>query len=946
MTEMNRRWIYPTVTASENKGIERISLTGEGTAHEVVGVDGSRRYGCRPSSGFTLAHTIDIYKDFQGDDVAAEDATRPFSDKAPPVQSKTSTVTDCYPVNFQIREGEFGHGFVYRVKVSGSTNSAIYLDYVPTNTVDGDTGWRTVLISDHKSPTADVVNHVSSGDKMDVVSMGKYVFTFVKGRQPRVFYIDLDTSTGSNVYTHKVISGGPGPAPILKNVSSLDFPLFGTTASDANTGRGTGLWEDNPRGLLDAISGTAPATGSAADEVHFHNFASGDYSFAYYLHDSHTGRRSPLSTIGRRSADEVSISSKYVSIYVEIDESKFDQIYMFRSVKMQSVGSTYTGSILHLDNIYNVSDAAAYGSTYKGIRELAIDDTLATGYANTDVKIYECYFQLDDIALSMQDIYLDRMSCDEKMPFAGAAVPFEGSLVVSDPQGEEATITTDLNQRARDIGEIRWSSLTERSPELFPINNKYSPDVFQNRVTSLTRAGDFAIGFSGDRLYHMRRNGIYLKIEDLHAGFGLASTNGFATAGPVVYFVTTKGLKSVANNGQIDSVMSLDNLLLDEWYSDISSIRLAFDPYVSCLFIHNPVKEQTVCMWFGSGRVTELHDTCFDDVRSGIWPQTFTRNAYDDVTPVPTTSTTMVERSFFLQNHPSTTADNISTGWRPRVYVLDIDRTKKQVNSTDISVGQPRIRTLDAGGDSVFTVAGITDAATNKVISLKSGTTGTKELGGGGSLAKDLVGAYAYILSAADSAIVGKKFQIYSGVNGNVTVGGSGSITVNEGQPNAVPATLAVGDVIAISPVLTRYVGGSLPMTRTEQTKVITYFDLFQNKQISSIGCHFTDVSGGVTNYKFFRGLVYNTTSNSPAVNAFPLDFSGTIKGDSIKNGESEDYAAFTTTGLTTTGRHGIQDSALNPGLEIFCPDLDFKLMALICRGRTTGTDTGERNTS
>ena len=213
-------------------------------------------------------------------------------------------------------------------------------------------------------------------------------------------------------------------------------------------------------------------------------------------------------------------------------------------------------------------------------------------------------------------------------------------------------------------------------------------------------------------------------------------------------------------------------------------------------------------------------------------------------------------------------------------------------------------------------------------------------------MAKDLVGAYAYILSAADSAIVGKKFQIYSGVNGNVTVGGSGSITVNEGQPNAVPATLAVGDVIAISPVLTRYVGGSLPMTRTEQTKVITYFDLFQNKQISSIGCHFTDVSGGVTNYKFFRGLVYNTTSNSPAVNAFPLDFSGTIKGDSIKNGESEDYAAFTTTGLTTTGRHGIQDSALNPGLEIFCPDLDFKLMALICRGRTTGTDTGERNTS
>jgi hypothetical protein len=147
MAEANRRWIYPTISASENKGIERIALSGQGTSHEVVGVDGSRRYGCRPASGFSLAHTLNFLTDFQGTNANNPDsAVRPFSDKAPPVQSKTSTVTDCYPVNFQIREGEFGHGFVYRVKVSGSTNSAIYLDYVPTNTVDGDTGWRTVLI--------------------------------------------------------------------------------------------------------------------------------------------------------------------------------------------------------------------------------------------------------------------------------------------------------------------------------------------------------------------------------------------------------------------------------------------------------------------------------------------------------------------------------------------------------------------------------------------------------------------------------------------------------------------------------------------------------------------------------------------------------------------------------------------------------------------------------
>ena len=135
-------------------------------------------------------------------------------------------------------------------------------------------------------------------------------------------------------------------------------------------------------------------------------------------------------------------------------------------------------------------------------------------------------------------------------------------------------------------------------------------------------------------------------------------------------------------------------------------------------------------------------------------------------------------------------------------------------------------------------------------------------------------------------------------------------------------------------------------MIRTKDNQVVSSFDLFQNKQLSSVGCHFSDVSGGVDGYKYFRGLVYNATSDSASVSAFPLDFSGTIIGDSIKEGESDDYAAFTATGLTTRGRHGIQDSALNPGIEVFRPDLDYKLMALICRGRTTGTDTTERNSS
>ena len=210
--------------------------------------------------------------------------------------------------------------------------------------------------------------------------------------------------------------------------------------------------------------------------------------------------------------------------------------------------------------------------------------------------------------------------------------------------------------------------------------------------------------------------------------------------------------------------------------------------------------------------------------------------------------------------------------------------------------------------------------------------------GSGTDAGLDLVGAYAYIVGSSDQSKIGQKRQILK-----VTPGAVKSVATQIVFKQW--DDLAADDVVALSPMLFRYVGGALPMIRSQDGQVITSMDLFQNKQVSSVGCHFADVSGGVTGYRFFEGLVFNTESDSAAVSAIPKDFSGTIIGDSIKTGESDDYAAFTATGLTTTGRHGIQDSALNPGVEIFCPDVDFKLMALICRGRSTNTDTGERNT-
>ena len=245
------------------------------------------------------------------------------------------------------------------------------------------------------------------------------------------------------------------------------------------------------------------------------------------------------------------------------------------------------------------------------------------------------------------------------------------------------------------------------------------------------------------------------------------------------------------------------------------------------------------------------------------------------------------------------------------------------------------------GGVSRFVVsnvAGTLSGTTTLTVStsISSGTLG------GESNDNDLVGAYVYIFNSSTDDNLGKKAKIVNATVGNAGPGNTKTITV------ITPTDFSFqnGDQIGISPVLFRYVGGALPMIRTEDGQISTSMDLFKNKQISSIGAHFTDVSGGIPINNFYKAQVYNTESDLPAITAFPRDFSGTIKKSSVRNGESDDYAAFGGTNTNTKGRHGIQDSSLNPSIEIFSTDLDFKLMVLICRGRSTGTDTGDRNTS
>ncbi len=927
MTERNKRWIYSTVEASENKSIDRSGLSGKDIANQVVGIDGSVKYGMRPSTGFRLYRELNITQDFN--------STVGFT------HTKTSIVTDFFPVQFHISEGNFGQGFVYRVKSASNNYAAIYMDYCPTATVDSAAGWRTVLLSKHAaSPTA---ADISPTAKMDVASVGRHVMIFMQGMTPRIFYIN----NAGGTFTHKVFDSAIGKSPKFQSL------LTSGGANTAHDGR-----------MVLSLTGT-PVTGLTDSSS---KLSSGDYSFAYYFYNTQTGRRSPLSEISQILESDTGwgTADKYVNISVQYNSELWDQVYIFRSVKTQAVGGTYNASILHLDTIWDTTEPTGAGGSEYTENTLRKNDTPSitlTDAAGTSI-VYKNKigtFQLDDIALTMQDVYLDKVIYEEETPRGKSCEVLDGTLLVADPQGGTPPTTNSgsIAERERNVGELRWSSVTEKSPELFPINNKYSPEIFQNRIEALSKVGDFAVGFSRDRLYHIRREGLYLKIEDLHAGFGIAGLEASSDAGPLCYFVSHKGLKAVANNGQLDDVRNLDNLLAGAWRDNLDSLRMAYDPYASCLFILNPVQDQSVCMWFSTGRISEFHDVPFTDVKKGVCPLKWSSNSeFTNINNAFTTTDTMVERAFFLQNADSITASEIPTNWKPRVYILDIDRNKTAgANATAISGYVKLVRTLDIIGDGKFSVAAnsVTASGNTFQFPLESGSyldTGTSKAGGtnGG---QNVHGAKAYVVACSNPDLIGEKFTV---LNTKVTSGGSDTtaggasqtmtvVVSNKGWPvglNAAGVTFS----FCLSPMYVNWVGGSLPMTRMEDGMVQTSSDMFRNKQISSIGCHFIDVSGGYSGSNFYEGEAYKGSNDDPSLRAIPSDFSGSIIGSSIETGETAHYAAFKGTDTNTAGRHGIQDSVLAPGFRSYISDLDYKLMSIIVRGRSSDTDTSERSTS
>jgi len=897
-TQNNVKWLYPTGRLSMDRSVPG-SLLERGSAHELTGVDGSVTGGVKPFPGFQIAHEFDVVG------WGSNHAT-------------SSEILEVFPISFLVGETGYGFGFVYRVSRKGTSVADIFFDY--WESVNG--AWtRSVLVKaavaiDRKTQIdrwkANPTFSPDDGRSMSVVVWGRLVYVFLEGsRTVRVVVEEADP-------TNPVVSDetGPGIQPIClsedKNTGSLGSIV---STGDANRpGKG--------QVFLTQFYPSETGLSLGQDDEDVRSLEMGDYAVAYLLQNSRTGLRSGLSEVAQIRGLDFDLdgtgSGTYVSeanLALEIcyNEEEFDRALIYRSVRTQVAGGTYVAGILHLEAVV---DLETYQSAATAVPPLS-----GNGFAQS---IY--FFEKDDKQLVFQETFEDRVMYDEQMPKGGVALWYDGTMLVTNIRDD--SVSSSISLRVQDVyvnmGLMRWSSLTDANPELFPAENRYMPPIPNCKVVAMRRVGPNVVGFTKDRQFLTRKEGGYLRTLEMHEGYGVVNERAVDSVGSLIYFVCSSGVKAVSSEGQLDDVAGLNEVVGGDWKESLHSVSLAHDAVLSALFIHNDEERETYVLWFNTSRVTRIEDARFRTVSKGPWPSGF---IWD-----PSLSTggafnksyrgDMVERAFFLQNPVKNSAVDAPARGVHRLWIVDDGGVRTQ--KAGLHSSEKRRTLLDYTGSSTLRVQA--NFTTGNAINLSSGATST-------ITNQDMTGCCLHVLKAQNTALEGKRSWIRDA--------GTASAIELESATSGDLHGLVVGDVVAVSPVVVRWVGTPLwtPFPGNPQYGEDAPFQI---KRADVLGVLFAGVQGLEDQILLtpanYWALLYKGDEAEPRVRNAPrgldgLPVTGIIDGEPILYGAAGDQDM----------RTGFEATIVLPGVEIRQPDVDFRILSMLVVGSALPSERSRR---
>ncbi len=604
--------------------------------------------------------------------------------------------------------------------------------------------------------------------------------------------------------------------------------------------------------------------------------------WAYRLYDTRTGRYSALSDRISTRQDGHGIGSieerivvdtgvvvsgfrevTFPMIYVIYDKTKYDTMLLYR-------GQTVSGT--------TIEETALFQDSNIVLADYHIDSQPV----DPEWGVAAYFAALTDEELSLQQTFNGDDSYLEEMPYAGAAIYYEGLMLLGN--------MTQIDDSIGGSGKFVWSDLASISPELVPATNRYPLDDPSEEIIKFCKINPNVVAFSKDSQYLVRREINYMKAQQMHGGFGLPSHKLATAIASDCYFITPHGMYVVGSNGKLSDLNVINHLLMDEWADEVESLQIAWDQAQSCIYILNPEKERMVLLWMRTDRVTELVDCPFIHIMEGRIPF-----AADE--------TSLQKRMMVVQEIEDMDVSTPTYGWR----ILTPDYARSRSFNKMLDPTSLRAHTLLEANDS---------PDEDLIIIDDDGATDTAAL--------NSHGMYLYVLTGEH---VGKKIKVrYT----------QDSVTYVVEPPGFV---LEAGTRLSISPVYMEWIGSQLGVQSEDGTD-FGGKDFFAGRMVDALKAAFTDVSySGLDAELIYQAAIYEGDSDTPLATALVLDTDGQPV-TSIKNGPPTDAAAF---GVSTETRGyaktGVHSNALFPAVRVFTTGADFRLLAVRVLGSLRDDD-------
>lgn len=740
----------------------------------------------------------------------------------------TGTVVNVFPVTVLRGATNYTHGYVYVRESSGSTYYTLR-------------AWRT---DNSTFETVELHNIAATSLEVDVQAIGRFIYLFARGQSPAMCFLN-----DSGAISRTLISpAGQGTAPTSEARKDPDTSPPAQTANIRVT----------PKGHTSETDGTA--TGITPK---FAINSKGSYGFSIQYMATTTGRKTQVSPAAVVTTD----TSKFQSLkYTVLGKTGYDKALIYRTVNQGTGGGAYAGAPMHLEAIQDISGLA--------------NDAVSADFFVTN----------KDRSLVYKDVYVDRGTLETTMPKGGVAQFLDGTLFISRVSGAPTipSETTPLTPPSG-LGELRWSSLLETLPENFNPFSRWVPQTPSNEILGMRKVGSFMIGFGQDRIYHIRRQGAYCRIEEMHPGYGLAARYGMEAVGNLIYFVSNRGLKAISSEGQVDDVTGLNRILNDQWLGSVSTVQMAYDAATMCLYTMKPTTGVTAsghaaCMWFSTSCMTELYDLPFTFLRGGSW--------------LNTTTNTLERRSLFFCQTSASVWGVYAPAKTQTQYLNLLGGTVVDLGTVSMPIANKQID-RNASTDYPYGCAGY-------VVASPSGTSDI----GKRILLSDQTSLNT--LAVGDVISIAPVYMQWTGAN----IGSSQDPSMD----------------------------GYKEFFRNKQVSSCSAYVEYANGASSPI----TDAYNTATNYnpfwmaQLFRGANTLSIGDNIPVDNQPLAgpaFPGAISASGVSiacfgpnvDPESVPSAPF--------GKHGVVYSSLSPSWTCFWPGVDITLLAFSAKGKILDTD-------